>query len=145
MFRNLLHPRSSKFKLTRNLFTLITNNKKCYHQNMNFTFLFKDLFIHSFILRERGREGEKEGEKHQSAAWPITQACALTKNWTLRSAKQHATDWATPGQGWILLFLMLTAYHVMLNGRRVWVPMRCLYQSKLKDKFIFLGNYIFHI
>ena len=42
-------------------------------------------------MLERGREGEREGEKHQSAVashvpllgtWPATQACALTGNGT---------------------------------------------------------------
>ena len=43
------------------------------------------------IFREQGREGEREGEKHQCVVaphvphlgtWPATQACALTGNWT---------------------------------------------------------------
>ena len=46
-------------------------------------------FIYLFIFRERGREGEREGEKPQGAVashapllgtWPATQACALTGN-----------------------------------------------------------------
>ena len=50
---------------------------------------FKDLFIHLFL--ERGRQGEREGEKHQyvvascvppTGTWLATQACALTGNWT---------------------------------------------------------------
>ena len=51
---------------------------------------FKILFIY---FRQRGREGEREGEKHQCVVascapptgdltWPATQACALTGNWT---------------------------------------------------------------
>ena len=50
--------------------------------------------IYLFIFRERGREGEREGEKHQCVRdinwlplrcpklgiWPATQACALTGN-----------------------------------------------------------------
>ena len=44
-----------------------------------------------FIFRERGREGERQGEKHQGVVascappagiWPATQACALTGNQT---------------------------------------------------------------
>ena len=45
-----------------------------------------------FIYRERGREGEREGEKHQYVwlplmhpplgTWSVTQACALTGNRT---------------------------------------------------------------
>ena len=42
-----------------------------------------------FIFRERGKEGEREGEKHQCVVapsrpllgtWPTTQACALVGN-----------------------------------------------------------------
>ena len=48
-----------------------------------------------FIFREKGKEGEREGEKHQcvrgtsmsclscapnQGPWPVTQACALTGN-----------------------------------------------------------------
>ena len=51
-------------------------------------FLFKKIF-YLFIFRERRREGEREGEKHQCVVaspvpstggptWPATQACALT-------------------------------------------------------------------
>ena len=49
---------------------------------------FKILFIY---FRERGRVGEREGEKHQCVVachttplrtWPATQACALTGNRT---------------------------------------------------------------
>ena len=51
-------------------------------------FLFKD-FI--YFLRERGREGERDGEKHQCVVashmplmgtWPATWACALNGNRT---------------------------------------------------------------
>ena len=59
--------------------------------------LFIFLILLFFIFRERGREGEKEGAKHQCdrkkstrclpyvlspGTKPITQACALTGNWT---------------------------------------------------------------
>ena len=49
-------------------------------------FFFKKIF-YLFIFRERRREGEREGEKHQCVValacpslgiWPATQACALT-------------------------------------------------------------------
>ena len=49
------------------------------------------LFIYLFIFRQRGKEGEREGEKHQCwlplthphlGALPTTQAFALTGNWT---------------------------------------------------------------
>ena len=45
----------------------------------------------SYFFRERGREGEREGEKHQClvashmpslGTWTETQACALTGNQT---------------------------------------------------------------
>ena len=48
---------------------------------------FKRFYL--FISRERGREGEREGEKHQYVVasrtpllgtWPAIQACALTGN-----------------------------------------------------------------
>ena len=54
----------------------------------NWSFLKKILFI----FRQRLREGEREGEKHQcmvachapptGGIWPTTHACALTRNWT---------------------------------------------------------------
>ena len=53
--------------------------------------LFKRFYLFIFIFRQRGREGEREGEKHQcvvaSHASPTgdsaaTQACALSGNWT---------------------------------------------------------------
>ena len=52
------------------------------------------LTFYLFIFRERGRKGEREGEKHQCVVascapwcpalgtWPTTQACALTGNQT---------------------------------------------------------------
>ena len=64
---------------------------------MKFSCLFSPLGIfflkkYLFIFRERRREGEREGEKHQCVVaslvrpllgtWPETQACALTRNWT---------------------------------------------------------------
>ena len=51
--------------------------------------LFKNLFIYLFL--ERGREGQRKGEKHQcmvashvppTGTWPATQKCALTGNLT---------------------------------------------------------------
>ena len=51
-----------------------------------------------FIFRERGREGEREGKKHQCMVashtphlwtWPTTQACALTGNWTINPLVQR--------------------------------------------------------
>ena len=58
---------------------------------MNLFLKKKYLFIYLFLEREeKGREGEREGEKHQSVVashaphnqgtWPATQACALTGN-----------------------------------------------------------------
>ena len=50
-----------------------------------------ELFYLLFRERERGREGEREGEKHQCVVashtfpwgtWPATQACDLTGNRT---------------------------------------------------------------
>ena len=54
--------------------------------NLYFLFLFVKIL---FIFRERGREGEREGEKHQCVVasrvapmgtWSATQACDLTGN-----------------------------------------------------------------
>ena len=55
-------------------------------------FFFKNIFkrFYLFIFRQKGRQGERKGEKHQcvvaSHALPTgdlaTQACALTGNWT---------------------------------------------------------------
>ena len=53
--------------------------------------LFGFLRFYLFIFRERGREGEREGEEHHVwlplecsllGTWPTTQACALTRNRT---------------------------------------------------------------
>ena len=53
--------------------------------------LFFFLIFYLFIFRDRGREGEREGEKLQCVVashvpplgtWPATQACALTGNQT---------------------------------------------------------------
>ena len=52
---------------------------------------FSVSFLRSYLLifKERGREGEREGEKHQCVVashapslgtWPTTQVCALTGN-----------------------------------------------------------------
>ena len=47
------------------------------------------VYMYVCIFRQRGREGEREGEKHQCVVachmplletWPTTQACALTGN-----------------------------------------------------------------
>ena len=56
--------------------------------HMIFFFAFKIFYL--FIFRERGREGEREGERCQCVVashgppplgtWPTTQACALTEN-----------------------------------------------------------------
>ena len=75
------------------------------------------LFQKDFIYLERGREGEKEGEKHQCVvaltrpllgAWPATQAHALSGNGTgdplvCRPALNH---WATPARAGASMFLM---------------------------------------
>ena len=66
--------------------------------------LFKRFYL--FIFRERGREGEREGEKHQCVVasllgtWPATQACALTGNQlaTLWFTGWHSVYWATPAR-----------------------------------------------
>ena len=67
----------------------LNQRAKCFHLLIFFIIcFFKDRF-YLLIFRERGREGEREGEKHQCASlvpplvtWPATQACALTGNRT---------------------------------------------------------------
>ena len=59
------------------------------------------LRFYLFSLDRGGREGEREGEKHQclvashmppteDLTWPITRAWALTGNLTLWSTGQHS-------------------------------------------------------
>ena len=52
-----------------------------------FIYFFKIIYL--FIFRKRGKEGEREGMKHQYVVashapllgtWPATQACVLTGN-----------------------------------------------------------------
>ena len=69
-----------------------------------------------FIYREKGREGGREGEKHQceretlytsqSGAQPATQACALTRNGTgdLSFCGTMSNQLSHTGQGSLLLF-----------------------------------------
>ena len=56
-----------------------------------FLYFFQGFYL--FIFRQRGREGERKGEKHQCVVishgpptgdqtWLATQACALTRNRT---------------------------------------------------------------
>ena len=58
---------------------------------MNSRVFFFFLRLYLFIFRERGREGEREGEKHQCVVashapllgtWSATQTCVLTGNQT---------------------------------------------------------------
>ena len=61
-----------------------------FKHNLKSNQLPKKIFLrfYLFTFRERGREGESEGEKHawlpltwpQPGTWPATQACALTRN-----------------------------------------------------------------
>ena len=63
-------------------------------------------FLKFYLLFwERGREGERAGEKHQCfspqlGTWPETQACALTGNRTgnFWFAGPHSIYWATPAR-----------------------------------------------
>ena len=48
-----------------------------------------------FIFRERGREGEREGEQHQGVvACHTTKACALTGNGTGNPGLQSSSQFA---------------------------------------------------
>ena len=72
--------------------------------------LFCFLRFYLFIFRERGREGEREGEKHQCVVlpfmcpllgtWPATQASALTGGGTATRlfAGLCSIHWATPAR-----------------------------------------------
>ena len=53
-----------------------------------------------FIFRQKGREGEREGEKQQCVVgtWPATQACALTGNRTSNPLVHRPIHWATPAR-----------------------------------------------
>ena len=87
-------------------------------------YVFKD-FIYLFIFRERGREGGREGEKHQHAretsirninvwlpltgsqlgTWPAPQACALTGTQTgdLSVCRPVLNPLSHTSQGYVLL------------------------------------------
>ena len=63
-----------------------SNHILCHWNLFTFYFLFLKIL---FIFRESGREGERDGEKHQcmvvpntppTGTWPATQASALTGN-----------------------------------------------------------------
>ena len=90
------------------------------------------LRFYLFIFRERGKEGEREGEQHRCVRetskseilihcllnsphqWPATQASALTGNpsGNLWFAGWCPTHWATPARA-ISYYLI---YHQFLNG-----------------------------
>ena len=78
-----------------------------------FFFFLKSLFI---IFRERGKEGEREGEKHglplsqpQMGTWPTTQACALTGNQTgnllVHRLVLNPLSHSSQGRTWFLMVL----------------------------------------
>ena len=72
------------------------------------------LKIYLFIFRERGKEGEREGNisvwlplaRYLLGTWPATQACALTGNElvTLWFTSQHAIHWVTPVRAVLFCF-----------------------------------------
>ena len=82
--------------------------------------------VYLFIFRERGREGERQGDKHQwlplacplLGTWSTTQACALTENRTsnpfvhrtvlnlLSHTSQGSTGFCSQ-KLWGLIFLVL--------------------------------------
>ena len=68
---------------------------------LGFNFLIFNFIFLNLFFRERGREGEREGEKHQCVVasrtpllgtWPATQACALTRNRTCDLGSQPALN-----------------------------------------------------
>ena len=73
----------------RNYFPRLQNTNHYIYIHTYIYIIFKIFYL--FIFRERGRAGEREGEKHQCVVafcmpqlgtWPTTQACALTGNRT---------------------------------------------------------------
>ena len=73
-------------------FWLFKEAKRIYlslHLGQYYLTWLKKYFIYLFIFRERGKEGEREGNINQlplahpqPGTWPTTQARALTGNWT---------------------------------------------------------------
>ena len=122
-------------------------------------FLFLSFFIfYLFIFRERGREGEREGEKHQCVVashapllgtWPATQACALTGNWTgdhlihgpVLNPISHTS------QGRCLVFKELPVYFAVAYrtvptvSELVWCP-RAITEHEDWQIFVSYSNYL---
>ena len=84
----------------------------CLTEHFSFLRFFK------FIFRERKREGEEEGEKRQSVAYPICPVRGPNpqhrhvpwpgiKMGTFRFAGQHPTNWATPVRAWAFSLLQI--------------------------------------
>ena len=103
-----------------------------------------------FIFRERGREGEREGNISMwlpdvyplLGTWPTTQACALTGNWTCNPlvCNLPSIQWATPARwhlffgptydlSWRMLHVHLRKMYILLLGRVLYMFLRfnCLY------------------
>ena len=89
--------------------------------------IFLNLFIYLFI-REKGREGEREAEKHNVwlplmcpllETWPATQACALTGNRTAHplihrpALNQHQPGWFSWNYFWMTKYSLVNflLYH----------------------------------
>ena len=101
-----------------------------------------------FILRERGREKERERNtdvrnklglvaltRPQLGTWPAVQACALTGNWTgdLRFVGRCPTHWAKPGRANPLLLTKVNSKWTMdLN-----VKHKTIKSSETKEMFQF--------
>ena len=86
-------------------------------------FFFKKDFIY---FKQRGREGERGGEKHQCVVascmpltgdltWPATQACALTRNGACNPwfAGQCSIHWATSARAPISISKSSTLEYLM--------------------------------
>ena len=83
-----------------------------------------------FIFRERGREGEREGNVHVwlplkhplLGTWPTTQACALTRNRTSNPlvCSPHSIHWVTAVRAGTD-FLIDTLFRAVLGSQQNWV------------------------
>ena len=104
------------------------------------TKLFVCFFKVLFIFREREREGEREGMKHQCVVasctplrgtWPATQACALIRNRTSDPlvCKPLLNPLSYTSQGKLLVFLKKKKY--LLCSWKVFYPEKAshLYQK----------------
>ena len=98
-----------KGQVVKDQFLCLSMNFPLYSSILQF---LKRFYV--FIFRQREREGERDGEKHQCVVashatllgtWPSTQACALTRNRTSdRLVHQAGAECTEPHQPGIALY-----------------------------------------